>query len=350
MLDPSDARADVRAEIALWLSLHQSLAYRPELAEARLAEGGPDDLLHAFELEPLRGAVFERSLRALESIGARLLPRTDSAYPGRLARLTDAPPLLFVRGEPHFDAPAVAIVGARAATVFGRRFARDVGASLAAAGATVISGLARGIDAAAHTGALEAGGRSLAFLGCGIDRIYPPEHARLAAQLCEHGAVISEFPIGVPPRAPHFPLRNRLISACADAVVVIEARHKSGTLVTARHALDQGVDVWVAPGPLYAPSHAGSNGLLRDGATALVDPEDLVAALSLTPGGVPRDEATSDAGEDPILRALRETPRTRDELARAVGVSTEALGAALFELELSGRVFEDRDGRLYVST
>jgi DNA processing protein len=280
-------------------------------------------------------------------VEARLLPRTDPRYPARLARLADAPPLLFVRGEPCFDMPTVALVGARAATTAGRRFARELAFELAAAGVCVASGLARGIDAEAHRGALDAGGKSVAFLGCGIDRVYPPEHARLAAALARAGAVFSEFPLAVPPRAPHFPLRNRLISACADAVVVVEARERSGTLVTARHALDQGVDVWAAPGPLYAPSHTGSNGLLRDGAAPLVAAEDLLASLSIAPR--PVEPATGVAPADPILRVLRDAPSTRDELARAFGTTPEGLAARLLELELAGRVREDADGRLHVS-
>jgi DNA processing protein len=218
----------------------------------------------------------------------------------------------------------------------------------------VVSGLARGVDAAAHEGALEAGA-TLAFQACGPDRLYPPEHRRLAGRIARRGAVVSELPLGTPPRPAYFPLRNRLISGLAEAVVVVEARERSGSLVTARHAAEQGTDVYAVPGPITAPTSRGPHRLLRDGAIPLTTPEDLLEDLKLrpAPGGgahVLLRQSPAAAPADPLARAvlaaLEDAPLTRDELARRLGSPVGALRAALSMLELEGRVTEDRDGRL----
>jgi DNA processing protein len=350
-------------------------AFRPEDAcRALAANSEPEALLSSAPRAALAETELGRRARTLARIHARLLPLPSSAYPERLRRLDDAPPLLVVRGDPAvLRKPAVAIVGARAATHYGRSVARDLAATLARAGLVIVSGLAVGVDAAAHQGALEAGGLTVAFQACGPDRIYPVVHRRLADRIAGAGAVVSELPPGTPPRSPHFPLRNRLISASSVGVVVVEARSKSGSLITARHAADQGVDVFAVPGPITATTSQGPNRLIQEGATPVLTPDDILEPLSRTlglpliehrprdPGGAAGDPTGTGArqgaaeraraGDVPatrsILAALRDTPMTRDQLARSLGVAGPDLALGLIQLELEGLVAEERDGRLH---
>jgi DNA processing protein len=294
----------------------------------------------------------ERDVALLARLAAHAVPIASRVYPERVRRLVDAPPLLFVRGNPALLlVRSVALVGARAATAYGRAVARELAAAAGRAGLLVVSGLARGIDACAHEAALEAGGASLAFLPCGIERVYPASHRRLAAALAERGALVSEFPVGTPPRAPFFPLRNRLISALSEAVVVVEARVASGTLVTARHAANQGVDVLAVPGPVTSPTSAGPHQLLRDGAGLVASGADLLEAFGLAAAERASSEAVPPgAGHaSPLaLRALallRAEPLPRDAVAARLAVAQPELAAALLELELAGAAAEDRDGR-----
>jgi DNA processing protein len=244
----------------------------------------------------------------------------------------------------------------------------------------VVSGLARGIDAAAHRGALEAGGRSIAVQACGPDRVYPSEHGALADRIARQGAVVTEFAPATAPLAHHFPLRNRLISGLSSALLVVEARERSGSLVTAGHAANQGVDVFAVPGAIDAPTSRGTNRLLRDGASVALEPRDLLDELRRggvwrpTPPAAPQrrgrprpastraaparpgqDEDSGDRCSSPdrartraILAALSDSPATRDELIRRLGRAPAQLALELLELELEGRVAEDRDGRLRV--
>jgi DNA processing protein len=283
------------------------------------------------------------------------VPISSGFYPERVRRLVDAPPLLLVRGNAALLlVRAVALVGARACTAYGRMVAREIAGGAARAGLLVVSGLARGIDGAAHEAALEAGGASLAFLPCGIEQVYPASHRRLASALEASGALVSEFPVGTPPRAPYFPLRNRLISALSEVVIVVEGRIASGTLVTARHAANQGVDVLAVPGPVHSPTSAGPHRLLRDGAGIVTSAADLCALLGIE--AKPAPPAAARAGRDSAgdersalaaraLELLREEPLAREALAAKLGASAGDLSAALLELELSGAACEDRDGR-----
>ncbi|MBI5835630.1 MAG: DNA-protecting protein DprA [Candidatus Eisenbacteria bacterium] len=273
----------------------------------------------------------------------------DPEYPERFFRLEQAPAVVWVRGRLEPAARRVALVGARRATRGGRAFARDLAAELAREGVEVWSGLARGVDAAAHEGALEAG-RTVAVLGAGLDVVYPPEHAGLLERVCARGAALSEFEPGTQPLPYHFPRRNRLMVAVADAVLVVEAGERSGALTTVNWALAMQVPALVAPGDPTAPSCRGSNQLLRAGATPLLDASDVLAAMGwgsacgrcgTGASDDPAPESLPEGGEGPerewLLRALRREPQHVDELANG-GSSAGAVQAELVRLELEGRV------------
>jgi DNA processing protein len=351
LLDPREPSE--RALLGLWLGVQREYALHPERLPPGLRRAASAEALAgacAFEAGAARAAA--RDCEALARAGARAVPIASALYPERLKRLVDAPPLLLVRGNPALLlVRSVAMVGARAATAYGQHVARELAAAAARGGLLVVSGLARGIDACAHEAALEAGGASLAFMPCGIEQVYPASHRRLAAALAQRGAVVSEFPVGTPPRAPYFPLRNRLISALSEAVVVVEARIASGTLVTARHAANQGVDVLAVPGPVTSPTSAGPHQLLRDGAGLVTSGADLLEAFGLAPSAAPEasaarmDAAPSGSLPARVLALLRVEPLARDALAARLGARDPDLAAALLDLELSGRATEDRDGR-----
>lgn len=346
LLDPSDAGPFARAELAAWLALQRDLAFHPVEAALALAADAP-----ALVARYRGGATDEAARAALARVGAIGVPWTSPRYPERLRRLSDAPPLLWVQGSVEaLSQPAVAIVGARAASAYGRIVARALGAALARAGLAVVSGLALGIDAEAHEGALEAAGVSVAVQGCGPERVYPREHEGLARRLAARGALATEFPPGAPPRAHQFPLRNRLISALARAVVVVEARERSGSLSTARHAADQGVDVLAVPGPIDAPTSRGPNRLLRDGARPLLEVRDVFEAIGFVPRPAPAVASGVAPDVSPLARAvlacLGDVGLDRDALCRKLGRAPAVLAAALLELELADLVRYDRDGRL----
>jgi DNA processing protein len=256
-------------------------------------------------------------------------------------------------------ARAVAMVGSRAPTRAALDAAERIAHDLARAGVVVVSGLARGIDAAAHRGALAGGGLGIAVFGTGPDVVYPREHRALATRIEAQGALLSELLPGAPPLRHHFPLRNRIVTGVAEALVVVEARERSGTLVSAAHAIAQGREVFVVPGPIGRPACAGSNRLLREGAQVLLESDDVLLHLGIAPPRVAR-AATREARTpvrdrarpsdlDPlamrILVRLERTAATRDELARALGVEVAQLALPLFDLGLAGRVAADRDGR-----
>jgi DNA processing protein len=350
VLDPADPAA--LPALSDWLALQQSLALDPLNAAAllRASRGDPRRALAQAGLPPPTRRAVGGALASMRRCGARLVPFCAGGYPWRLALLRDAPAALAVRGDASLlGARGVAIVGARAASAYGRSVARRLARELAEAGLVIVSGLARGIDAAAHEGALDGGGRTLAIQACGIEQVYPPEHHRLADRIVESGGVLlTELPPGTPPRPPFFPLRNRMISALADALVVVEARERSGSLHTVRHALDQGIDVLAVPGPVDAPTSSGPNRLLRDGAAPALDASDVLAALAAAPGRSPEPRERLAPELEALLAALALEPASRDALARASALPPRALAAALLELELAGRIVEDRDGRLRI--
>jgi DNA processing protein len=268
----------------------------------------------------------------------RRLRRRDAGYPSLLAAIHDPPPSLYVRGaasESILSGPAVAVVGARSCSAYGRSVARALARELAAAGLVVISGMARGIDGEAHRGALEAG-VTVAVLGCGIDRDYPAANAELARRICERGLVVSEYEPGVEPAPWRFPARNRIIAGLCEATVVVEAREKSGALITADFALDEGRDVLAVPGEITSGLSAGTNALIRLGAVPVTCAGDILELFHLAPAAP--ESAPLPAAAATLLERLRDGAMTADELVRASGVDPAAASAALVELELGRRV------------
>jgi DNA processing protein len=267
------------------------------------------------------------------------LPRRSGLYPSLLAELHDPPARLHVRGSVEaLSQPAVAIVGARSCSPYGAQVARSLSGDLAAAGLVVVSGLARGIDAEAHRGTLAVGGRTVAVLGCGIDRDYPRSHAELARRIRADGAVVSEYPAGVEPAPWRFPARNRVIAGLCAATVVVEARERSGALITADFALELGRDVFAVPGEITSALSAGTNDLLRQGAAPLLSAADVLIALGFEDEGRPVPPL-SPAGAQ-VLRILADGPRDADGVSRSSGRSTAEVAAVLVELELAGVVQE----------
>lgn len=269
----------------------------------------------------------------------RRLRRADAEFPSLLAAIHDPPPALFVRGEADLEilaAPAVAVVGARSCSAYGRSVARSLARELAAAGLVVVSGMARGIDGEAHRGALEAGGLTVAVLGCGVDRDYPAAHAELARRICERGLVVSEYEAGVEPAPWRFPARNRIIAGLCHATLVVEARERSGALITADFALEEGREVLAAPGEITSSLSAGTNALLRLGATPVTCAADVLEVFGIEPAIAERVPVGAVA--DALLARLGEGALTADELLRSAAIDPGEGSAALIELELAGRV------------
>ena len=293
---------------------------------------------------------FERFRRGFDADGyraslaardLRFVGRSEPGFPQSLREVHDPPPGLFVRGsaEPELlSEPSVAIVGARSCSSYGAQVARMLGRELAAAGLVVVSGMARGVDSEAHRGVLEAGGATIAVLGCGVDRDYPAAHAHLARGICEHGLVVSEYAPGVEPAPWRFPARNRIIAGLALATVIVKARERSGALITADFALEEGREVFAVPGEITSTLSAGTNALLQLGATPLTSPADVLALFGLEQAGVERLDLGEEAGA--VLSALSQEPAGADELSRLTGLDAVALATALAELELAGAVAE----------
>jgi DNA processing protein len=269
----------------------------------------------------------------------RLRPR-DELFPERLRAIFDPPPSLYVRGggDPRLlERRSVAVVGARSCSPYGAQVARMLGRELAAAGLVVVSGLARGIDGEAHRGALEAGALTVAVLGCGIDRDYPASHAQLSRRVEEQGLVVSEYEPGVEPAPWRFPARNRIIAGLTEAVVVVEARERSGALITADFALDEGREVFAVPGEITSSLSAGTNALLKLGAIPLASPDDVLDALGIErPASAGAVEVSPQATQ--MLELVREAPAGADELAARGTLDAGAVSVALTELELAGLV------------
>jgi DNA processing protein len=309
--------------------------------------------------------VIHAELRAGRAAGAGLVCKGEAAYPAALARIADAPPLLWLRGRRDLlGRPMVALVGARNASSLGTRMARKLASDLADAGFVVVSGLARGIDAAAHLAALDGG--TVAVMAGGVDVIYPTENTALAQDMAQRGLLLSEQPMGLEPQARHFPTRNRIIAGLAQAVVVIEAAARSGSLITAEAALVQGREVLAVPGHPFDARAGGCNQLIRDGATLVRGAEDVLAALAaqpqeqpfvLAPAAAPEPRAAALAAQPrslremaalhaQILSRLGPSPMAEDQLIRDLEVSATAIAPVLVDLELDGRISRQPGGLL----
>jgi DNA processing protein len=286
----------------------------------------------------------EQEVQRASQAGVKIIPFGSGIYPARLRSIADPPPCLYVKGEiRQEDDKAVAVIGTRSASHYGRRVARDLCRGLASLGFTVISGMARGIDGVAHDAALNSGGRTIAVLGSGVDRAYPPEHQKLYHRISENGAVISELPLGAPPLAFNFPARNRLISGLSAGVVVVEATEKSGSLITAAVALEQGREVFAVPGEVGSSRSRGGHRLIRQGAKLVENVDDILEEIApqlVAPNRQSAALRTLPVDAQPETRKIFDLLQERslhiDEVIEASGFSTSRVLQILLELELQG--------------
>lgn len=300
----------------------------------------------------------DEELRRVRAAGIEIVRFTSPSYPGRLRMIADPPPFLYVKGAVVAeDENAIGIVGSRSASDYGLRMARDLARGLASLGFTVVSGMARGIDGAAHESALRAGGRTIAILGSGVERPYPPEHEGLYRRISEQGAVVSEFPVGTRPMAFNFPARNRLISGLSLGVVVVEATEKSGSLITAAMALEQGREVFAVPGEAGASRSRGAHRLIRQGAKLVETVDDIVEEIA--PQLARRGGAATapsgrtlplDAGENMrnVFTLLQDNPLQVDQVIERSGLGAAQVLEILLDLELLGLVRQS-PGNLYAA-
>lgn len=301
-----------------------------------------------------KGAAAAPALAWASLPGNHLLTWDDPDYPKALLDIGDAPVLLYYKGRRELlNAPAIAMVGSRNASPAGIRTAEEFAEALAGAGLTIVSGLALGIDAAAHRGALRAGLRgasTIAIIGTGVDRVYPPRNRDIAHQLAEQGGILSEFPLGTPPAAGNFPRRNRLISGLARGVLVVEAALGSGSLITARLAGEQGRDVFAIPGSIHSPFSKGCHKLIKDGAKLVETAQDVLEELRwpgvVTAAAGPPPGQAIDGDALALLAALGFDPATPDELCARLGWAADRVSAQLVQLELAGKVAQTPGGRV----
>jgi len=351
-------------ELIDWIRLIRTEGIGPATFRQLLVRfGSPGEALHHLPaltakrkkaLIPPTAAQAETELRAATRAGLTYICWPDPTYPPLLAAIEDAPPLLLIKGDPgHLQKPTMAIVGARNASANGRKIAGILATDLVKAGFVVVSGLARGIDGAAHGAVLQAGGVTVAVMAGGTDVIYPPEHADLHARIGDTGVVVSEMPPGAEPVAAAFPRRNRIISGLSQGVVVVEATPKSGSLITARLAAEQGRDIFAVPGSPLDPRAHGPNGLIRDGAVLVENIDDILsqvlpgASLAIKKAPPPKPSIQAIDNNIEILtpdvlvlveRALGPSPTAVDEVVRQCQVSAALVASALMELELAGRL------------
>lgn len=346
-----------------WATLaHKGLPQRALVALLR-AHAGPEAILRLSRaqlaktvapavvdraLAPVDSAAIERTSRWLDHPDHRLVAWDDDDYPRALLALGDAPPALFLVGRRELlNRPAFAIVGSRHGTPQGCENAREFAHALADAGLAIVSGLAIGIDAAAHEGALSTEASTIAIVATGLDRVYPARNRDLATRIAKEGALVSEYLPGTPPRKENFPQRNRLISGLSCGVLIVEATLSSGSLITARHAGEQGRDVFAIPGSIHSPFSKGCHKLIREGAKLVETADDILGELALPTHETrpdPRD-ASIDAGANPILAAMGYDPVGVDALVARTNAPAETIAAALVTLELEGHVAALPGGR-----
>lgn len=309
---------------------------------ADLAAAGLEPKLIEALSETRRMLDLDQEMERLRRAGITLIDRENPAYPSSLRHIPSPPPLIYVRGTlSDVDAWSVAVVGTRQPTSYGREATRRLTIELVESGVTIVSGLALGIDSIAHTAALDAGGRTLAVLPCGIDMVYPERHDLLARRITGSGALISEFPPGTRPSPQLFPVRNRLISGLARGVLVVEAGMKSGALITVDYALEQGRDVFAVPGPIFSSRSEGTHHLIRNGAGLVVRASDILEALNMSVAAS-QQEVRAALPDDPVevavLALVGYEPLHIDDLQRRTSMTVHEVSAALAVLELKGFV------------
>ena len=319
--------------------------FRAPMKELLEIEGLGEKVAREIQRGPLEKVV-EKELVLLKEAGGKMITLRDEDYPMRLKDIYDPPALLYVRGElRREDELAIAIVGSRKTSPYGRWFTEKIGQDLARHGVTVVSGMARGIDSVAHMGALQGGGRTIAVLGCGVDVIYPSENRNLFHQIIEHGAVLSEFPMGSPPEGGHFPRRNRIISGLSIGVVIVQASAESGSLITAGYALEQGREVFAVPGNVGAEGSRGTNQLIKEGAKLVESTEDILEEIlpqwKREKEILPKAETpVPDLSEEEMLlyRLLGESPLHIDAIIRESQLDPGRVSSLLLNLELKGLI------------
>jgi DNA processing protein len=329
---------------------------RVRIAQLREHFGGLQDAWKAPEGKLKRAGLDLRSIDALVTLRPRVSPDAemerlerhrvnvlvcdDSSYPSRLKEIYDHPPVLYVRGSlPGDDEPCLAIVGTRRPTVYGRQVTEETVCDLTRGKITVVSGLARGIDSVAHRAALDAGGKTVAVFGSGLDVVYPGENAKLAQAIIEHGALVSEYPLGVKPKAENFPLRNRIMSGLSLGVLVVEAGERSGALITAHQAVEQNREVFAIPGSILSPASQGTNRLIQEGAKLVRSYTDILQELNLTivvQQAEIEQFAPANEIESAILKQLSSEPSHIDEICRCSGLTMPEVSSTLAMLELKG--------------
>ncbi|MBS3897794.1 MAG: DNA-processing protein DprA [Dethiobacter sp.] len=303
--------------------------------DALVAAGLPAQAAAAMAAE--RKAVDpHREFQRLTSAGFDAVLVNEERYPKILREISDPPAVLFYRGDfTVLEHLCVSLVGSRKATAYGKAVADRLSADLAAFGVTVVSGMARGIDTAAHLGVLRAGGRTAAVLGCGLDVCYPPENKKLRDEIERQGVILSEFPLGTQPKPPHFPMRNRIISGLSLAVIIVEAAERSGALITADCALEQGREVLAVPGSIYSPASRGCHRLIKEGAALVESAADVLAALGVRPfDGMNNERQNFTPTQQKVLQFMEYEPVHFDELVTCCGLAAEDLAVSLLELEL----------------
>lgn len=284
----------------------------------------------------------EKVMGKIIAQGVKVCTWEDDIYPKRLKEIAQPPPVLFIKGSINVeDDWAVSVVGTRRVTPYGRQVAAEIARFLAENGVTVVSGLARGVDAIAHQTALQAGGRTLAVLGSGVDVVYPPEHRKLAAEIITQGALISDYPLGTQPESTNFPPRNRIIAGLSLATIVVEAGETSGALITAKFAVDQGREVFAVPGSILTPQSEGTNHLIEEGARPLLKMSEILEVLKLE--NIPekqinRKSLNATAEEKKLLQYLTQEPQYIDEICNLSGLPIQTVSATLTMMELKGLV------------
>lgn len=319
--------------------------FQASLEDLLRTEGLSEKVAREIRKGPMEKGV-QRELQLLSKVGGKIITLKDDAYPSRLREIYDPPPVLYVRGElKEEDELAISIVGSRKTSPYGRWITEKMSQELARHGVTIVSGMARGIDALAHSGAISGGGRTIAVLGCGVDVIYPSENRNLFTKIIDHGAILSEFTMGSPPEGGHFPKRNRIISGLSIGVVVVQASAESGSLITASYALEQGREVFAVPGNIGADGSRGTHQLIKDGAKLVESSEDILEEI-LPQWKREREETQKVEGperglseeESMLYECLGETPLHIDVLIRESRFDPGKVSSLLLDLELKGLI------------